>query len=163
VDYDEVPGGAIVTLRDLVNGAEIPGVGVILFEDKWYVDSPLCELLQFYLVGIDDSQAKSNLRNALATSKAYFSVHQAFTDDVGQLAAVEPNLFGTGDDPVTVSLSPKGSVCLGALSNGGSYWGVWDSATVGTQYGWGNAPLFATGCPDKIEEHGSGVWSTAGW
>lgn len=162
-ELEEVPGGAIVTLLNRVDDSEIPGVGVVLFEGAWYVDAPLCVVLEAYLVTEADSAAKSNLRNALATSKAYFSMNQSFTDDIVELSFIEPNLFNTGDDPVSVSLSPRGNVCLQTLSESGSYWGIWDGITTGIYYGFGLAPLFPDGCPDLIEAHGSGQWSTSGW
>ena len=75
-----------------------------------------------------DSAAKSNVRNALATEKAYFSVNQAFTATTADLAAIEPNLFGTtAADPVTATVGTNGvSVCLTQQSDGGDYFSVWD-------------------------------------
>lgn len=48
VEYLEVPGGAIVTLRDKVDGSEMAGVGMVLFQNQWYVDTPLCTVLETY-------------------------------------------------------------------------------------------------------------------
>ena len=116
-----------------------------------------------------DSAAKSNLRNALATEKAYFSVNQVFSSDAtpgGELAQIEPNLFGTGADPVTVSTEAVGdtSVCLVQQSAGGDWFAVWDGTTAGTVYynaavdpGIGTCPV---GQPSTVSPS---FWSTSGF
>ena len=124
--------------------------------------APTTTTTQAAVVG-PDRAAQSNLRNSLATEKAYFSVYEAFTDDVVTLSLIEPNLFDTGDDPVTVSLSPRGNVCLEASSDSGSYWGIWNGISAGTRYGVDTEPMFAGGCPDSIESHPFGEWSIGAW
>ena len=97
-----------------------------------------------------DSAAKSNVRNALATEKAYFSVNQVFTATTADLAAIEPNLFGT--DGV--------SVCLVQKSDGGDYFAVWDGTTAGTvYYQSATDPALGT-CPTAQPTTG---WTPGGW
>ncbi|MDH3606212.1 MAG: prepilin-type N-terminal cleavage/methylation domain-containing protein [Acidimicrobiia bacterium] len=115
-----------------------------------------------------DSAAKSNVRNALATEKAYFSVNQEFSSTVADLAAIEPNLFmlnGTDAalDPVaatTPSATDKSAVCLVQESDSGVFFAVWDGTTAGTTYFSGAASPFTT-C-SATQPSGTG-WSTAGW
>ncbi|NNC91810.1 MAG: prepilin-type N-terminal cleavage/methylation domain-containing protein [Acidimicrobiia bacterium] len=112
-----------------------------------------------------DSAAKSNVRNALATEKAYFSVNQAFTADVDELAAIEPNLFKTNgtdasDDPVSaIVATDASSVCLQQTSDSGVHFAVWDGTTAGTTYYQGATVL--TAC-SATQPSGTG-WSTGGW
>ena len=110
-----------------------------------------------------DSAAKSNLRNALATEKAYFSVNQVFSDDAtvgGDLADIEPNLFGTGDDPVTVATGTgDATVCLTAESASGEWFAIWDGTTEGTVYYQGAAAPPAAECPADAQP----AWATGGW
>jgi type IV pilus assembly protein PilA len=116
-----------------------------------------------------DRAAQSNLRNALATEKAYFSAERAFSADVTVLDDIEPNLFnlsGAGDDtedPVTVEVSGTAmSVCLTGASDSGTSFGIWDGSTAGTQYyEWDSADPspFAGGCGDAAAAGGS----TGGW
>ncbi len=109
-----------------------------------------------------DSAAKSNVRNALATEKAYFSVNQVFTATTADLAAIEPNLFGTGADPVSVVIGGAGvSVCLTQQSAGGDFFSVWDGTTEGTVYRVDAAVPPAADCPSDTQP-GAG-WSPAGW
>jgi type IV pilus assembly protein PilA len=112
-----------------------------------------------------DSAAKSNVRNALATEKAYFSVNQEFTADLTELAAIEPNLFKTNGtdgaaDPVTATVTATAdSVCLVQQSDSNTYFGVWDGTNFGTTYYTGAAAPAA--CTD-VQPSAAG-WSTAGW
>ena len=112
-----------------------------------------------------DSAAKSNLRNALATEKAYFSVNQEFTATVADLGAIEPNLFNTGADPVTVAVGASGgsnvAVCLVEQSAGGDYFAVWDGVTAGTTYYKGTADPSLGTCPTA--QPTAAGWSTGGW
>ncbi len=114
-----------------------------------------------------DSAAKSNVRNALATEKAYFSVNQVFTADAavgGELAAIEPNLFGTGADPVSVVIGTGGvSVCLTQLSAGGDYFSVWDGSTSGTVYRVAATAPAVADCPSDTQPVAANGWSPAGW
>ncbi len=108
-----------------------------------------------------DSAAKSNVRNALATEKAYFSVNQVFTATTADLAAIEPNLFGTGADPVTVTIGAGGvSVCLVQQSDGGDYFAVWDGTTAGTVYY--KAAAAPTTAPCPVAQPGA-PWTPGGW
>ena len=111
-----------------------------------------------------DSAAKSNVRNALATEKAYFSVNQEFTATEAELAAIEPNLFGTGDDPVTVEIGTNGvSVCLTQLSDGGDYFSVWDGTTEGTVYRQNAVAPLAADCAKDTQPAAANGWSPGGW
>lgn len=111
-----------------------------------------------------DSAAKSNVRNALATEKAYFSVNQAFTDVTADLAAIEPNLFGTGSDPVTVEIGTAGvSVCLYQQSDGGDYFAVWDGTTAGTVYRVAATAPAAADCPSDTQPPAANGWVPGGW
>ena len=111
-----------------------------------------------------DSAAKSNVRNALATEKAYFSVNQVFTATTADLALIEPNLFGTGADPVAVVVGTAGvSVCLTQQSAGGDYFSVWDGTTAGTVYRVNaGAPLVAD-CPSDTQPAAGNGWLPSGW
>ncbi|MDH3539723.1 MAG: prepilin-type N-terminal cleavage/methylation domain-containing protein [Acidimicrobiia bacterium] len=117
-----------------------------------------------------DSAAKSNVRNALATEKAYFSVNQEFSADVDELAAIEPNLFKTNgtdasDDPVTATVATDTAgtavaVCLTQQSDSGVHFAVWDGTTAGTTYyqsATAAPPACATAQPSGAD------WSTGGW
>ena len=112
-----------------------------------------------------DSAAKSNVRNALATEKAYFSVNnQVFTATTADLAAIEPNLFGTGADPVAVVIGTGGvSVCLTQQSAGGDYFSVWDGTTAGTVYRVAATAPAALDCPKDTQPVAANGWSPAGW
>lgn len=111
-----------------------------------------------------DSAAKSNVRNALATEKAYFSVNQVFTATTAELAAIEPNLFGTGADPVSVVIDGAGlSVCLTQMSAGGDYFSVWDGSTAGTVYRVAATAPVAADCPSVTQPVAANGWSPAGW
>jgi type IV pilus assembly protein PilA len=119
----------------------------------------------------EDSAAKSNLRNALTTEKAFYAGGGgAFTDDLDLLAAIEPSLFNvTGAspavntfDPLVVTIDPTGqTVCLVAVTPRGEYLAIWENTGGGTEYGrHSNNPFTtcsASGSP------GVGTWSTAGW
>ena len=111
-----------------------------------------------------DSAAKSNVRNALATEKAYFSVNQVFTATTADLAAIEPNLFGTGADPVSVVIGTGGvSVCLTQKSAGGDYFSVWDGTTSGTVYRVAATAPAVADCPKDTQPVAANGWSPAGW
>ena len=111
-----------------------------------------------------DSAAKSNVRNALATEKAYFSVNQVFTATTADLAAIEPNLFGTGADPVAVVVGTGGvSVCLTQKSAGGDYCSVWDGTTSGTVYRVAATAPAVADCPKDTQPVAANGWSPAGW
>ena len=111
-----------------------------------------------------DSAAKSNVRNALATEKAYFSVNQVFTATTADLAAIEPNLFGTGADPVTVVAGTAGvSVCLTQQSAGGDYFSVWDGTTAGTVYRMAATAPAVADCPSDAQPAAANGWSPGGW
>ncbi len=111
-----------------------------------------------------DSAAKSNVRNALATEKAYFSVNQVFTATTADLAAIEPNLFGTGADPVTAVIGTNGvSVCLTQLSAGGDFFSVWDGTTEGTVYRVAATAPAVADCPKDTQPVAANGWSPAGW
>ena len=109
-----------------------------------------------------DSAAKSNVRNALATEKAYFSVNQAFTATTADLAAIEPNLFGTGSDPVTATIGTGGvSVCLVQQSDSGDYFAVWDGTTAGTMYYQSSTDPSLGTCPTA--QPTASPWTSGGW
>jgi len=109
-----------------------------------------------------DSAAKSNVRNALATEKAYFSVNQVFTATTADLAAIEPNLFGTGADPVTATMGTGGvSICLVQQSDGGDYFAVWDGTTAGTMYYQSTTDPALGTCPTA--QPSAAPWTSGGW
>jgi len=111
-----------------------------------------------------DSAAKSNVRNALVTEKAYFSVNQVFTETTALLAAIEPNLFGTAADPVSVVIGTAGvSVCLTQQSAGGDYFSVWDGTTAGTVYRVAATAPAVADCPKDTQPVAANGWSPAGW
>ncbi len=120
-----------------------------------------------------DSAAKSNLRNALATEKAFFSVNQVFTQDAVDLGDIEPNLFDTGSDPVTAVIGDAGAsadadeggtVCLSQQSASGTWYALWDGTTEGTVYYTHatTAPL-AADCAKDTQPLAAAGWVPGGW
>lgn len=118
----------------------------------------------------EDAAAKSNLKLALTTEKAYFAGAEAFTDDLDLLNAIEPSVFNvTGASPATDTFDPvkvttsaaDDAVCLVAVTPTGLYLGIWEGAASGTQYGTHTTNPFAT-C-DSSGPPGVGTWSAAGW
>ena len=119
----------------------------------------------------EDAAAKSNLRNALATEKAYYAGGASvFTDDLDTLSAIEPSLFNvTGAspavntfDPVVVTIDGTGAtVCIVAVTPRGEYLGIWQNDRSGTQFGRHSSNPFSTcsaGGPPGV-----GTWSGSGW
>lgn len=120
--------------------------------------------------GAEDAAAKSNLRNALTTEKAYYAGAEVFTADLDLLSAIEPSLFNVTGlspaantfDPVVVSTDGvAGTVCIVAVTPRGDFLAVWEDAKAGaTQYGFHTSnPL--PSCPSTPPT--VGTWSTGGW
>ena len=90
-----------------------------------------------------------------------------FTSPPADLAAIEPNLFGTGADPVTVTVGATGTpavnvaVCMVEQSAGGDYFAVWDGISAGTTYYKGTADPALGTCPTA--QPTAAGWSTGGW
>ncbi len=119
----------------------------------------------------EDSAAKSNLRNALATEKAYYAGGAGvFTADLDVLSSIEPSLFNvTGAspavntfDPVVVTVDGTGStVCIVAATPRAEYLAIWQNDQSGTQFGRHSTNPFsscsASGPP------GVGTWSGSSW
>ncbi len=125
---------------------------------------PLVPILSGQRSAADDMEARSNLRNALAVEKAYFAVNRRYSADAspaGALAALDPHLFGTGVDPVTVTTGTgHQTVCLAQLSDSGIWFAIWDATWEGAVYYSGPVdPNLAT-CPDTQP---SGSWSPDGF
>lgn len=120
--------------------------------------------------GAEDAAAKSAIRNALTTEKAYFAGAELFTDDLDLLSPIEPNLFNvTGAspavntfDPVVVTIDPTArAVCIVAVTPRGDYLAVWEEASQGTQYGTHTTNPFTT-C-SAAGPPAAGTWSLGGW
>ncbi|NNJ47472.1 MAG: prepilin-type N-terminal cleavage/methylation domain-containing protein [Acidimicrobiia bacterium] len=118
----------------------------------------------------EDAAAKSSLRNALTTEKAYFSGAEAFTDDLDILSDIEPSLFNvTGAspaintfDPIVVTIAPAGqAVCLVAQTPRGEYLAIWEGSASGTQFGIHSSNPFGT-C-SAAGPPGVGSWSLNSW
>jgi type IV pilus assembly protein PilA len=118
----------------------------------------------------EDAAAKSALRNALTTEKAYFSGAEAFTDDLDVLSEIEPSLFNvTGAspavntfDPVVVTIEPAGqAVCLVAQTPRGVFMAIWEGVASGTQFGIHTSNPFAT-C-SAAGPPAVGTWSLNSW
>ncbi len=119
----------------------------------------------------EDSAAKSHLRNALTTEKAYYAGGAAqFTDDLDLLSAIEPSLFNvTGAspavntfDPVAVTIDPTAQVvCLVARTPRGEFLAIWENSAGGTQFGRHSANPF--GACSAAGPPGVGTWSASGW
>jgi len=118
----------------------------------------------------EDAAAKSSLKNALTTEKAYFAGAEAFTDDLDLLSDIEPSLFNvTGAspavntfDPVAVTIDPTGqAVCIVAQTPRGDYLAIWEEAASGTQYGTHTTNPFAS-C-SAAGPPGVGTWSLNAW
>lgn len=119
----------------------------------------------------EDSAAKSNLRNALTTEKAFYAGGaSAYTDDLDLLSAIEPSLFNvTGAspavntfDPVVVTIDATGqAVCIVAQTPRGEFLAIWEGQTAGTQYGRHSSNPFS-GCsltgPPAV-----GTWTANSW
>ena len=119
----------------------------------------------------EDSAAKSNLRNALATEKAYYGGGAGvFTADLDVLSSIEPSLFNVTSaspavntfDPVVVTVDGTGStVCIVAATPRAEYLAIWQNDQSGTQFGRHSTNPFsscsASGPP------GVGTWSGSSW
>ena len=120
--------------------------------------------------GAEDAAAKSNLRNALTTEKAYYAGAEVFTADLDILSTIEPSIFNvTGAnpaintfDPVVVSIDGAGgTVCIVAVTPRGDFVAVWENGGVGaTQYGFHTSNPFAS-CTSTVPT--VGTWSIGGW
>lgn len=118
----------------------------------------------------EDAAAKSGLRNALTTEKAYFSGAETFTADLDVLSAIEPSLFNvTGAspavntfDPVVVTTDPAGqAVCIVAITPRGEYLAIWEGSASGTMFGRHSTNPFAT-C-SAAGPPGVGTWNLSSW
>lgn len=119
----------------------------------------------------EDSAAKSNLRNALATEKAYYAGGASvFTDDLDILHGIEPSLFNVTDaspavntfDPVVVTIDGTGNtVCIVAATPRGEYLAIWQNDQSGTQFGRHSTNPFST-C-SAAGPPGVGTWSLNSW
>lgn len=118
----------------------------------------------------EDAAAKSSLKNALTTEKAFFAGAEAFTDDLDLLSEIEPSLFNvTGAspavntfDPVAITIDPTGqAVCIVAVTPRGAYLAIWEEAASGTQYGTHTTNPF--GSCSAAGPPGVGAWSLNAW
>ena len=118
----------------------------------------------------EDAAAKSGLRNALTTEKAYFAGAEAFTDDLDVLSEIEPSLFNvTGAspavntfDPIVVTIEPAGqAVCIVAVTPRGEYLAIWEGVASGTQFGRHSTNPF--GACSAAGPPGAGTWSLNSW
>jgi len=119
----------------------------------------------------EDSAAKSNLRNALTTEKAFYAGGgETFTDDLDLLSPIEPSLFNvTGAspavntfDPVVVTVEPLGTaVCIVAQTPRGDYLAIWEGESAGTQYGHHTTNPFTSCSPSGPPT--VGTWSGSSW
>ncbi|MDH3606213.1 MAG: prepilin-type N-terminal cleavage/methylation domain-containing protein [Acidimicrobiia bacterium] len=119
----------------------------------------------------EDSAAKSNLRNALSTEKAFYAGGgEVFTADLDLLSAIEPSLFNVSGaspavntfDPVVVTIEPLGSaVCIVAQTPRGTYLAIWEGDAAGTQYGIHTTNPFTTCSASGPPAVGS--WSGTSW
>ncbi len=117
-----------------------------------------------------DAAAKSNLKLALTTEKAYAAGAQVFTDDLDELNSIEPSLFNvTGAspatnafDPVKVTIDPTAeAVCLVAQTPTGQFLAIWEATDAGTQFGSHTTNPF--GACSAAGPPAVGTWSAAGW
>ncbi len=118
-----------------------------------------------------DSAAKSNLRNALTTEKAYYAGGaQQFTTDLDLLSAIEPGLFNvTGASPAVNTFDPvvvttdatAQTVCIVAVTPGGDYMAIWESSDAGTQYGRHSTNPFSS-C-SAAGPPAVGTWTSNSW
>ncbi len=119
----------------------------------------------------EDSAAKSNLRNALTTEKAFYAGGaQTFTTDLDLLQAIEPSLFNvTGAspavntfDPVVLSMDGAGeTICIVALTPRGEYMAIWENHAAGTQFGRHSTNPFST-C-SASGPPAAGTWTLNSW
>ena len=118
----------------------------------------------------EDAAAKSNLKLALTTEKAFFAGASNFTADLDLLNAIEPSVFNvTGASPATNTFDPvkvststaEDAVCLVAATPTGFYLAIWEGESTGTQYGVHGTNPFTT-C-DSSGPPGVGSWSGSGW
>ncbi|MGI9610051.1 MAG: prepilin-type N-terminal cleavage/methylation domain-containing protein [Acidimicrobiia bacterium] len=118
----------------------------------------------------EDSAAKSDLRNALTTEKAYFAGAEAFTADLDLLSDLEPSLFNvTGAspavntfDPIVVTIDATAqAVCLVAVTPRGEYLAIWEEAGSGTQFGRHSTNPFGACSP--AGPPAAGTWTLNSW
>jgi type IV pilus assembly protein PilA len=119
----------------------------------------------------EDAAAKSNLRNALTTEKAFYAGGASiFTDDLDLLSAIEPSLFNvTGAspavntfDPVAVTIDATGqTVCIVARTPRGEFMAIWENSGGGTEYGRHSTNPFGSCSPSGPPA--VGTWSASGW
>ncbi len=118
----------------------------------------------------EDAAAKSGLRNALTTEKAYFAGAEAFTADLDVLSEIEPSLFNvTGAspavntfDPIVLTVDPTGqAVCIVAVTPRGTYLAIWEEASSGTMFGSHSTNPF--GACSAAGPPGVGSWSLNSW
>ena len=104
----------------------------------------------------NDRAAQSNLRNALAAEKVYFTDEQIYSSSTTELEGIEPNLewtaYGsaTDSDAMYVGTTTDGrTLCLQALSRSDDQvWSIWDSAgSSGTVYVKGSIDTCSTTAP----------------
>ncbi len=119
-------------------------------------------------VAAQDRAAQSAARTAFVTEKTAFAAAGEYTASVVDLNGIEPSLvFQNTLTPtlgsVGVAVSPTGqSVCMIVLSDSGSWFGIWDSASEATLLGKGAAAtdLFAS-CSDAVPA--GGAWASGAW
>lgn len=119
----------------------------------------------------EDSAAKSNLRNALTTEKAFYAGGaELFTTDLDLLSAIEPSLFNvTGASPAVNTFDPVvvtadallQTVCIVAVTPRGVYLAIWENESAGTQFGRHSTNPF-TSC-SAGGPPAAGTWTTNGW
>jgi type IV pilus assembly protein PilA len=119
----------------------------------------------------EDAAAKSNLRNALTTEKAFYAGGASiFTDDLDLLSAIEPSLFNvTGAspavntfDPVAVTIDATAqTVCIVARTPRGEFMARWENSGGGTEYGRHTTNPFGSCRPSGPPA--VGTWSASGW
>jgi len=119
----------------------------------------------------EDAAAKSALRNALTTEKAYFAGGEVFTDDLDILATIEPSLFNvTGAspavntfDPIVVTAEAAGqAICIVAVTPRGEYLAIWEGVASGTQFGRHSTDPFGGAC-SAAGPPGVGTWGLNSW
>lgn len=109
-----------------------------------------------------DRAAQSEIRSVLLTEKAVWLEENAYTDVEADIKAFEPNtqFDATGVAGVKVSLNADTDfVCIERISDSGTAFGVWESATGGTYYGADDTGALLANCPAAAPA----TWAQGGW
>lgn len=102
-----------------------------------------------------DRAAQSDIRNALAAEKVFYTDEEVYTENATELDAIEPSLSwttstGSADVSVYIDVNAAGAVCIGKEAASGNSFSLLDTptgASAGTLY-FENVSCAGTGSAD---------------